>query len=66
MPAWRRVGSADRAMACGLVASAACFGGFAAVHWAVELPAVALSACAVLGTMDRWLSGGTDLFVEAA
>jgi hypothetical protein len=63
---WRRVGSADRAMACGLVASAACFAGFATVHWAVELPAVALAACAVFGTLDRWLSGGTDLFVEAA
>ncbi|QDV33815.1 O-antigen ligase family protein [Tautonia plasticadhaerens] len=64
--AWRRVGSADRALACGLVATAGCFVGFAAVHWAVELPAVALAACAVFGTMDRWLSGGTDLFVEAA
>ncbi|MEW4570345.1 O-antigen ligase domain-containing protein [Tautonia sp. JC769] len=64
--AWRRVGSADRALACGLVASAVCFGAFASVHWTVELPAVGLAACAVLGTLDRWLSGGTDLFVEAA
>jgi hypothetical protein len=53
-------------LACGLVASAVCFGAFASVHWTVELPAVGLAACAVLGTLDRWLSGGTDLFVEAA
>ena len=64
--AWRRVGSADRALAAGLSAALLCFVGFAAIHWTVELPAVALAACAVVGTLDRWLSGGTDLFVEAA
>ncbi len=64
--AWRRVGSADRALASGLVASILCFISFASIHWSIELPAVAVAACAVLGTFDRWLSGGTDLFVEAA
>ena len=64
--AWRRVGSADRALAAGLSAACCCFVGFAALHWSVELPAVALAASAVAGTLDRWLSGGTDLFVEAA
>lgn len=62
--ALRRVGSADRALAFGLVGAAACFVGVSALHWTVELPAVALAASAVAGTANRWLAGGTDLFVE--
>ncbi len=60
------VGSADRALAFGLVGAAVGLGLFSAVHWTVELPAVALAASAVAGTLNRWLAGGTDLFVEAA
>jgi O-antigen ligase len=62
----RRVGSADRALAFALVGAIACFAMFSAVHWTVELTAVALAASAVLGTCNRWLAGGTDLLVEAA
>jgi O-antigen ligase len=61
-----RVGTADRALAFGLVGSLACFATFSVVHWTVELMAVALAACAFGGTVNRWLAGGTDLFVEPA
>jgi O-antigen ligase len=64
--ALRRVGTADRALAYGFVGSLTCFAGFSAVHWTVELAAVALAACAWGGTLNRWLAGGTDLFVEPA
>ncbi len=57
----RRVGSADRALAAGMVGAVACFGAFSAIHWTVELPAMALAAAAVAGTCNRWLAGGTDL-----
>lgn len=63
-PAWSRVGTADRALTWGAVATALCFGVFAAMHWSLEVPAIALAAAAWAGTMDRWLAGGTDLFVE--
>ena len=59
-----RIGSADRTLAYGLIGSALGFGLWSAVHWTVELPAVAISASALGGTWNRWLSGGTDLFVE--
>jgi hypothetical protein len=59
-----RIGSADRTLAYGLIGSALGFGLWSAVHWTVELPAVAISACALGGTWNRWLAGGTDLFVE--
>jgi O-antigen ligase len=62
--AWRRVGGADRAMAYGLVGALACFGIFSAMHWSIQLTAVALAASAVAGTANRWLAGGTDLFLE--
>ncbi|HEV3120702.1 MAG TPA: O-antigen ligase domain-containing protein, partial [Isosphaeraceae bacterium] len=61
--AYQSVGTADRNLPCGLIGAAACFGLFALIHWSVELPAVALAASAVGGTLDRWLAGGTDLFV---
>jgi hypothetical protein len=60
----RRVGTADRALAFGLLGSLTCFGLFSAIHWTVELAAVALAAVAVAGTANRWLAGGTDLFVD--
>jgi O-antigen ligase len=64
--ALRRVGSADRALAYGLIGAAAGFTVFSAVHWTVELASVALAASALAGAGNRWLAGGTDLFVERA
>jgi O-antigen ligase len=61
-----RVGSADRTLAFGLIGAALGFSLWSAVHWAVELPAVAISASALGGTWNRWLAGGTDLFVDRA
>ncbi len=62
----RSVGSADRTLACMLVGTFVCFAVFSAMHWSVEMIAIAIAACAVMGTMNRWLAGGTDLFVEPA
>jgi O-antigen ligase len=58
-----RVGTADRALAFGLVGAATSFGLLSAIHWTVELSAIALAASALGGAWDRWLAGGTDLFV---
>lgn len=60
----RRVGTADRALAFGLIGAAAGFMVFSAIHWTVELASVALAASALAGAGNRWLAGGTDLFVE--
>jgi hypothetical protein len=60
----RQVGTADRALVFGLIGAAASFSLFSAVHWTVELTAIALAASAWAGTWNRWLAGGTDLFVE--
>jgi hypothetical protein len=60
----RRVGTADRSLVFGLIGAATSFTLFSAVHWTVELGAVALAASAWGGTWNRWLAGGTDLFVE--
>jgi hypothetical protein len=60
----RRVGSADRALAYGLIGAAVGFSLWSILHWTVELPAVAISASALGGIWNRWLAGGTDLFVE--
>lgn len=62
----KRVGSADCSLAFGLIGAAGGFTLYSAVHWTVELSAVALAATAVGGTLNRWLAGGTDLFVERA
>lgn len=62
--ALRRVGSADKVLALALIGTGLCFGAVSALHWTVEVMAVALAACAVAGTANRWLAGGTDLFVE--
>ncbi|MDR3635004.1 MAG: O-antigen ligase family protein [Isosphaeraceae bacterium] len=62
----RRVGSADRALVFGLIGAAVGFSLYATVHWTVELAAVALLVSALGGTWNRWLAGGTDLFVERA
>jgi hypothetical protein len=61
---WRRIGQADRALAAGLTGSLASFAAFSMIHWSVQLAAVALAGAALLGTADRWLSGGTDLFLQ--
>jgi len=60
----RRVGTADQSLAYGLIGAASGFSLYAAAHWSVELPAVAVAASALGGTWNRWLAGGTDLFVE--
>jgi hypothetical protein len=62
----RRVGTADRSLAFGLIGAAVGFSLFSVVHWTIELAAVAFAASAVGGTGHRWLAGGTDLFVERA
>jgi hypothetical protein len=60
----KAVGTADRTLAYGLIATAVSFSLWSVVHWTTELPSVAISACAVGGVWNRWLAGGTDLFVE--
>ncbi len=60
----KRVGAADRTLAYGLLGAALGFSVWSVLHWTVELPAVAISASALGGTCNRWLAGGTDLFVE--
>ena len=60
----KRVGTADRSLVFGLIAAAFGFTLYSATQWTVELPAVALAAGALGGIGNRWLSGGTDLFVE--
>jgi hypothetical protein len=60
----KRVGPADRTLAYGLIGAALGFSLWSILHWTVELPAVAISASALGGTWNRWLAGGTDLFVE--
>jgi hypothetical protein len=60
----QRVGSADRTLAYGLIGAALGFSLWSVVQWTVEMPAVAISASALGGTWNRWLAGGTDLFVE--
>jgi hypothetical protein len=60
----KRVGTADRALAHGLIGAAVGFSLWSALYWTVELPSVAISASALGGTWNRWLAGGTDLFVE--
>jgi hypothetical protein len=62
----KRVGSADRALAHGLIGAAVGFSLWSILHWTIELPAVAISASALGGTWNRWLAGGTDLFVDRA
>ena len=60
----KRLGSMDRFLAFGLIGAVAGFSLLAVIHWTVELTAVAVSASALGGTWNRWLAGGTDLFVE--
>jgi O-antigen ligase len=59
-----RVNRVDRPLAFGLLGALAGFMAYSAVQWSVELLAVALAASALLGVCERWLCGGTDLFVE--
>ena len=58
------VGSADRTLAYGLIGSAAGCSLWSIMHWSFELPAVAISISALGGIWNRWLAGGTDLFVD--
>jgi O-antigen ligase len=60
----RRVGTADRSLVFGLIGAALSFTLYSAVHWTIELSAVAVVASAWGGTLNRCLAGGTDLFVE--
>jgi hypothetical protein len=60
----KRVGSIDRSLAFGLIGAVLSFSLLAVVHWTIELSAVAVSVSALGGTWNRWLAGGTDLFVE--
>ncbi len=62
----KRVGTADRVLAHGLIGAAVGFTLWSVLHWTVELPVVAISASALGGTCNRWLAGGTDLFVDRA
>ncbi|MGO9464763.1 MAG: O-antigen ligase family protein [Isosphaeraceae bacterium] len=60
----KAVGTADRTLSYGLIGAALSFSLWSSVHWTTELPAVAISASALGGAWNRWLAGGTDLFVE--
>lgn len=60
----RRVGSADKNLAYMLLGTMACFALVSVAMSTMEVFALALAACAVAGTGNRWLAGGTDLFVE--
>ncbi len=60
----QRVGRADRSLAFGMLGAAVGFGVLSTLQWTMELPSLALSASALGGTYNRWLAGGTDLFVE--
>ncbi len=62
----RRVGSADKTLAYMLFGTMGCFALASMAMSTIEVFALALAACAVAGTANRWLAGGTDLFVEAA
>jgi hypothetical protein len=60
----KQVGTADLSLAYGLIGAAVGFCLWSTVHWSVELPAVAISISALGGMWNRWLAGGTDLFVD--
>src|SRR5262249_60488119 len=57
----KRVGSADRALAHGLIGAAVGVSLWAILHWTTELPAVAISARALGGTWNRGLAGGDEM-----
>jgi hypothetical protein len=60
----QKVGTADRPLAMGLLGAMFGFVLYSAMQWTIELTAVSLAAAAVGGTANRWLAGGTDLFVD--
>lgn len=62
--AWSAIGTNERPMAAGLLGSVLGLLAFSCIHWSIEQPAIALASAAILGCMNRWLSGGTDLFVD--
>ena len=59
-----RIGTADRSLVFGLIAAGIGFTLYSVAPGTVELTSVALAASALAGIGNRWLSGGTDLFVE--
>jgi hypothetical protein len=61
----RQVGSADRTLAHGLLGALVGLGLWSSVSWTIELPAVAIAASALGGMWNRWMAGGTDLFVAS-
>ena len=62
--AFCRVGAADRPLAGGLLGAIVAFTLYSMIQTTVETPSIALAAAAVLGNFDRWIAGGTDLFVQ--
>ena len=61
-----RVGSADRALAFGLIGASLAFMLAAITQAPLDAIGVATACAAVAGTANRWLAGGTDLFVDRA
>lgn len=61
---FRRVGPADRPLAGGLLGAVVAFSLHSLIQTGFESPSIALGAAAVFGTFDRWIAGGTDLFVQ--
>lgn len=64
--ALRRLGRADGPLGFGLLGALGSLAVYSATNWSVELLGIGIAASAVLGLCERWLSGGTDLFVEPA
>ncbi len=62
--ALRKVGATDWTLAQGLLGAGLGFTLWTALQWTVDLPAVAISASALLGAGNRFLAGGVDLFVD--
>ncbi|MGC8639349.1 MAG: O-antigen ligase family protein [Isosphaeraceae bacterium] len=60
----KKVSSIDQSLAHGLIGAAVSIGLLSVVHWTTELCAIAISVSAMAGVCNRWLAGGTDLFVE--
>jgi O-antigen ligase len=62
--AWHRLGAADRGMAGGFVGAMLAVGLLALIHPVVPSAAVGFALATVAGTGLRWLSGGTDLWLD--
>ena len=64
--AMSRVGTADCALAFGMIGGGSALMLATITQAPFDTAGVALAAAAVAGTANRWLAGGTDLFVERA